>query len=82
MRRVSPIAKRIVMIRPPDLLSFIYLFDFFFDWVPHMVNAQQTQNLYKNQRGSVLEIFELDDHKIEGFFTTAVTSKTCRLIAE
>lgn len=33
--------------------------------------------IFKNQRGSILELKELPNHKIEGYFTTAVASKTC-----
>lgn len=32
---------------------------------------------FKNQRGSILELNILADNKIEGYFTTAVASKTC-----
>lgn len=33
--------------------------------------------IFKNQRGSILELNLLAENKIEGFFTTAVASKTC-----
>ncbi|RUR07319.1 avidin/streptavidin family protein [Legionella sp. km772] len=39
--------------------------------------ASQDLLLFKNQRGSLLEIRVLDDNRIEGDFTTAVASKTC-----
>lgn len=32
---------------------------------------------FKNQRGSILELNIFADNKIEGYFTTAVASKTC-----
>lgn len=32
---------------------------------------------FKNQRGSILELTILEENKIEGYFTTAVASKTC-----
>ena len=39
--------------------------------------ASQDELVFKNQRGSLLEIRVLDDNRIEGDFTTAVASKTC-----
>ncbi|MBA2653005.1 MAG: hypothetical protein H0U73_12190 [Tatlockia sp.] len=33
---------------------------------------------YKNQRGSLLELEVMPDNKIQGFFTTAVASKSCQ----
>ena len=39
--------------------------------------AEQKANSFKNQRGSILELNILPDNKIDGFFTTAVASKTC-----
>ncbi|QMT61458.1 avidin/streptavidin family protein [Legionella sp. PC997] len=41
------------------------------------VYAEQKTIAYKNERGSILELNILADHKIEGYFTTAVASKTC-----
>ncbi|KTD74613.1 avidin/streptavidin family protein [Legionella waltersii] len=40
------------------------------------LSAQKTLT-FKNQRGSTLEINVLADNKIEGYFTTAVASKSC-----
>ena len=40
------------------------------------ISAQKTMS-FKNQRGSTLELTVLDGNKIEGFFTTAVASKSC-----
>ncbi len=39
--------------------------------------ADQKPLIYKNQRGSILELNILSDNKIDGFFTTAVASKSC-----
>ena len=39
--------------------------------------AEQHTISFKNQRGSILELNILADNKIEGYFTTAVASKTC-----
>jgi len=39
--------------------------------------AEQNAITFKNQRGSILELSILADNKIEGYFTTAVASKTC-----
>ncbi|MBI2786749.1 MAG: hypothetical protein HYX60_10815 [Legionella longbeachae] len=39
--------------------------------------AEQKVITFKNQRGSILELNLLSDNKIEGYFTTAVASKTC-----
>ncbi len=39
--------------------------------------AEKNQITFKNQRGSILELNILADNKIEGYFTTAVASKTC-----
>ena len=39
--------------------------------------AEQHKVTFKNQRGSILELNILSDNKIEGYFTTAVASKTC-----
>ena len=39
--------------------------------------AEQDTMTFKNQRGSILELNILSDNKIEGYFTTAVASKTC-----
>ena len=39
--------------------------------------AAQDELVFKNQRGSLLEIRVLEDNRIEGDFTTAVASKTC-----
>ncbi|KTD66637.1 Avidin family protein [Legionella santicrucis] len=39
--------------------------------------AAEKNIIFKNERGSILEINILPDHKIEGYFTTAVASKTC-----
>ncbi|WP_454782099.1 avidin/streptavidin family protein [Legionella sp. WA2022007384] len=41
------------------------------------VYAEQKTISYKNERGSILELNILADNKIEGYFTTAVASKTC-----
>lgn len=41
------------------------------------INAQQNTTTFKNQRGSILELHVLKDNKIDGYFTTAVASKTC-----
>lgn len=41
------------------------------------LHASHDKLTFKNQRGSVLELNVLDDNKIEGYFTTAVASKTC-----
>ena len=43
----------------------------------HSAFAEQTTITFKNQRGSILELNILSDNKIEGYFTTAVASKTC-----
>ena len=42
------------------------------------VFAEQGMQTYKNQRGSLLEIEIMPDNKIQGFFTTAVASKSCQ----
>lgn len=47
----------------------------FFLWQP--LFAEQKITTFKNERGSVLELTKLSDNKIEGYFTTAVASKTC-----
>ena len=39
--------------------------------------ADQNTMTFKNQRGSILELNILSDNKIDGYFTTAVASKTC-----
>lgn len=39
--------------------------------------AQQDALNFKNSRGSILELKTLSDNKVEGYFTTAVASKTC-----
>ena len=39
--------------------------------------AETNDITFKNQRGSILELNILADNKIEGYFTTAVASKTC-----
>ena len=39
--------------------------------------AEQKTMTFKNQRGSILELNILADNKIDGYFTTAVASKTC-----
>ena len=39
--------------------------------------AEQNTITFKNQRGSILELNRLPDNKVEGYFTTAVASKTC-----
>ena len=39
--------------------------------------ALQNTMTFKNERGSVLEFSILADNKIEGYFITAVASKTC-----
>jgi hypothetical protein len=41
------------------------------------LQAAQEAMTFKNERGSVLEVNLLDDNKIEGYFTTAVASKSC-----
>ncbi|MFJ1266949.1 avidin/streptavidin family protein [Legionella lytica] len=41
------------------------------------INAQENTTVFKNQRGSTLELNLLENNKIEGYFTTAVASKTC-----
>lgn len=41
------------------------------------VYAVQKTISFKNERGSILELNIQSDNKIEGFFTTAVASKTC-----
>ncbi len=41
------------------------------------VFASSDRITFKNQRGSILELILLPDNKIEGYFTTAVASKTC-----
>jgi hypothetical protein len=41
------------------------------------VFAKKNIMIFKNQRGSILELNNLSDNKIEGYFTTAVASKTC-----
>ncbi|MCW8397412.1 avidin/streptavidin family protein [Legionella sp. PATHC038] len=43
----------------------------------HSVFAAQKEVTYKNERGSILVLTDLADNKIEGYFTTAVASKTC-----
>jgi hypothetical protein len=45
--------------------------------LPQAINAQQNTTTFKNQRGSILELNVLEGNKIEGYFTTAVASKTC-----
>lgn len=39
--------------------------------------AEQHPIPFKNQGGSILELNILSDKKIEGYYTTAVASKTC-----
>ncbi|CZG21267.1 TPA: avidin/streptavidin family protein [Legionella pneumophila] len=39
--------------------------------------AQQDVLTFKNTRGSILELKTLSDNKVEGYFTTAVASKSC-----
>ncbi|AUH71726.1 Avidin family [Legionella sainthelensi] len=39
--------------------------------------AAEKSITFKNERGSILELNILSDNKIEGYFTTAVASKTC-----
>ncbi len=39
--------------------------------------AEKNEITFKNQRGSILELNILADNKINGYFTTAVASKTC-----
>lgn len=39
--------------------------------------AEKSELTFKNQRGSILELNILADNKINGYFTTAVASKTC-----
>lgn len=41
------------------------------------IYAVQNTMIFKNQRGSILELNSLADNKIEGYFTTAVASKAC-----
>src|SRR5438477_9543963 len=41
------------------------------------VLAKPSTMVFKNQRGSILEITRLSDNKIDGYFTTAVASKSC-----
>ncbi|CAM2889598.1 Avidin family [Legionella steigerwaltii] len=43
----------------------------------HSVFAAQKTVTYKNERGSILELNIVADNKVEGYFTTAVASKTC-----
>jgi hypothetical protein len=45
--------------------------------LPQAINAQQNTITFKNQRGSILELNVLENNKIDGYFTTAVASKTC-----
>lgn len=42
-----------------------------------VIHAAPETLTYKNQRGSILELNILADNKVEGYFTTAVASKTC-----
>jgi hypothetical protein len=39
--------------------------------------AETNSMMFKNERGSVLELNLMPDNKLEGYFTTAVASKTC-----
>ncbi|WP_242604666.1 avidin/streptavidin family protein [Legionella busanensis] len=39
--------------------------------------AAQNTISYKNERGSILQLNIQDNNKIDGYFTTAVASKTC-----
>lgn len=39
--------------------------------------AEQKTLTYKNQRGSILELNVQANNKVNGYFTTAVASKTC-----
>jgi hypothetical protein len=41
------------------------------------IYAVQNNLIFKNQRGSILELSSLANNKIEGYFTTAVASKAC-----
>lgn len=43
----------------------------------HSGYAVQQSLTFKNQRGSTLELNILEDNKIQGYFTTAVASKSC-----
>lgn len=43
----------------------------------HSAFAEKHTMIFKNQRGSTLELNILSDNKIEGYFTTAVASKSC-----
>lgn len=45
--------------------------------LPQAINAQHNTTTFKNQRGSILELNILEGNKIDGYFTTAVASKTC-----
>ena len=54
-------------------------------YIPLLASALLSQSIdaatytltFKNQRGSVLELNITEDNKIDGYFTTAVASKTC-----
>lgn len=46
-------------------------------FVSQSINAQDQIQTFKNQRGSILELSVLKNNKIEGYFTTAVASKSC-----
>ncbi len=41
------------------------------------VFAEKNEITFQNQRGSILKLNILADNKINGYFTTAVASKTC-----
>lgn len=43
----------------------------------HSAFAEPNAITFKNKRGSVLELNILPDNSVEGYFTTAVASKTC-----
>lgn len=42
-----------------------------------LLSPLASAEIFKNQRGSILEFNILDDNKIDGYFTTAVASKSC-----
>ncbi|TAL59038.1 MAG: hypothetical protein EPN84_11995 [Legionella sp.] len=45
--------------------------------ISHPLYALENTQTYKNKRGSILELTISADNKIEGYFTTAVASKSC-----
>jgi hypothetical protein len=57
--------------------SFFCAVSMVFFSVYQPVFAKQNAVTFKNQRGSILELNILSDNKVEGYFTTAVASKTC-----